>query len=77
MSLSSDNDILMLTSGFATCKFLHTTPTRRASSDDLPYIFSNINLKLFIFEKKNEILLKLLIFEKKRKKKSMAYYEND
>ena len=33
--------------------------------------------KLFIFEKKNEILLKLLIFEKKRKKKSMAYYEND
>jgi hypothetical protein len=32
ISLSSDNDILMPTSGCATCQFLHTTPVCRASS---------------------------------------------
>ena len=32
MSLLSKNDILMPTSGCVTCKFLHTTPMRRASS---------------------------------------------
>ena len=62
MSLSSDNDILMPTSGCATCKFFHTTPTCRSSSETWPrfVLWQWFSLRVLLISSNNKTNLTIL-----------------
>ena len=62
MSLSSDNDILMPTSGCATCNFFHTTPMCRSSSETWPrfVLWQWFSLRVLLISSNNKTNLTIL-----------------